>query len=89
MRNYQEDLLILHDTGLKGKAPKSESIIQVVWNPLPNWIKVNFDGAARGAPGMAGSGGVFRDCRGFVKGCFAFLLWELVLHLKRKFWVLL
>ena len=75
MRNCQEDLLILHNMGLKGKAPKSESIIHVVWNPHSlNWIKVNIDDAAPGAPSMPGSGSIFRNCRGFVQGCFAFSL---------------
>ena len=38
--------------------------------PLPGWVKVNVDGSAKGAPGGIVSAGVFRTCRGFVKGCF-------------------
>ena len=32
------------------------------------------DGAAFGAPGLAGCAVVFRNCRGFVKDCFAISL---------------
>ena len=54
MQNCQEDLLILHDMCLKGKASKSGSIIQVLFNtPPPNWIKVNIDDTARGTLGIA------------------------------------
>lgn len=35
------------------------------------WIKVNTDGAAKGAPGHAASGGIFQDRSGAVLGCFA------------------
>ena len=34
-------------------------------------IKCNIDGAARGSPGHAGCGGIFRDCSGPTLGCFA------------------
>ena len=67
-----EDFIILHNLDIKGNPPKSPSIIQVTWNPPPtNWTKLNIDGAAKGAPGHAGCGGIFRTCRGFVEGCFA------------------
>lgn len=35
------------------------------------WIKVNTDGAAKGSPGHAGGGAIFRDKIGAVLGCFA------------------
>ena len=35
---------------------------------------MNIDEATRGAPGQAGCGGVFRNYRGFIKGCFSFHL---------------
>ncbi|KAK3224617.1 hypothetical protein Dsin_004479 [Dipteronia sinensis] len=34
-------------------------------------VNVNTDGAALGSPGVRGCGGVFRNCRSFVKGCYA------------------
>ena len=72
MYNSQDELLILHNLGISGKARRSPSIIPVIWKPPPqNWIKVNIDGAAKGAPGHSDCGGIFRNCRGFSKGCFA------------------
>lgn len=51
------------------KAPK---IIEIQWQPPSlGWIKINTDGAAIGAPGRAGCGGIFRTYRRFCKGCFA------------------
>lgn len=35
------------------------------------WFKYNSDGAARGNPSHAASGGIFRDSRGAILGCFA------------------
>lgn len=46
--------------------------MEVHWNlPPPGWIKCNSDGSALGAPGVSTCGGVFRNSRGFVKGCFS------------------
>lgn len=39
--------------------------------PPSGWTKINTDSAARGQPGKATCGGVFRMPRGFVKGSFA------------------
>ena len=36
----------------------------------PGWLNINTDGADFGSLGIAGYAGVFRICRGFVKGCF-------------------
>lgn len=45
---------------------------EVRWVPPPiGWHKANFDGAARGSPGISTCGGIFRNHRGFVRGCFA------------------
>ena len=75
MKNCQEDLIILHNLRIKGRPPDGPSIIPVKWNlPPSGWIKVNIDGAARGSPGKAGCGGIFRTCRGFIKGCFSLFL---------------
>ena len=32
---------------------------------------MNTDGAVMGSPGVDGCGGIFQNCRAFVKGCFA------------------
>ena len=72
MRNCMDDLLILRRFGLQGRPSKAPVIKSVVWSPpAPGWIKVNTDGAALGSPGVGGCGGIFRNCRAFVKGCFA------------------
>ena len=75
IQNCQRDLIILHNLGIKGNPPKGPSIIPVSWNLPPlEWIKVNIDGLARGAPGRSGCGRIFRTFRGFVKGCFSVCL---------------
>ncbi|KAI9200016.1 hypothetical protein LWI28_001536 [Acer negundo] len=53
----------------------SPVIKSVIWSPpAPGWIKVNADGAVMGSPGFDGCGGIFRNCKAFVKGCFAISL---------------
>ena len=43
----------------------------VVWHrPLTPWLKLNTDGLAKGNPGQAACGGVFRDCYGQFRGGF-------------------
>ncbi|XP_050222916.1 uncharacterized protein LOC126673008 [Mercurialis annua] len=73
MHNSEKEKKIISLLNIKkihGKAPR---IIEVKWHPpLVNWIKVNTDGSATGSPGIAGSGGIFRNARGFPKGAFAF-----------------
>lgn len=55
-----------------GHYSKALSIIQVNWYPpLCGWIKCNFDGAARGNPGQAASGGIFRDNSAAILGYFS------------------
>ncbi|KAI9166139.1 hypothetical protein LWI28_026893 [Acer negundo] len=72
MRNFMDDLLILRRFGLQGRPSKAPVIKSVIWStPAPSWIKVNTDGAAMGSPGFGGCGGIFRNYRAFMKGCFA------------------
>ncbi|KAK3225743.1 hypothetical protein Dsin_005605 [Dipteronia sinensis] len=72
MRNCVDDLLILRRFDLYGRPARAPVIRSVIWSPpAPGWIKVNTDGAALSSPGVGGCGGVFRNCRAFVKGCFA------------------
>lgn len=55
-------------SGHVGSAP---SIREVVWSPPPCfWVKCNSDGTARGSPGLAACGGIFRDYRAATLGCF-------------------
>lgn len=46
------------------------NIIVCWFPPPPGWIKVHTDGTTQGAPAFDTCGGIFRTCRGFVKGCF-------------------
>ncbi|KAK3205148.1 hypothetical protein Dsin_019194 [Dipteronia sinensis] len=72
MWNCMDDFLILRRFGLLGRPSKSLVIKSVVWSPPAlSWIKVDADGATIGSPRVGGYGGIFRNCRAFVKGCFA------------------
>ena len=53
---------------IKVKIPKLAMWIP----PLPDVLKFNVDGSARGAPGLAGIGGVLRDDSGKVLCSFSF-----------------
>ncbi|XP_057811701.1 uncharacterized protein LOC131025940 [Salvia miltiorrhiza] len=71
MNNNCEDLIILRKIGIKGCASPPSDFINVYWWPPPNqWIKVNTDGSALGAPGKIVAGGDFRDNHSLVRGCF-------------------
>ncbi|KAK2647756.1 hypothetical protein Ddye_015245 [Dipteronia dyeriana] len=71
MRNCVDDLLILHRFDLRGRPARAPVIKSVIWSPpAPGWTKVNTDGAALSSPSTGGCGGIFRNCRAFVKGCF-------------------
>ncbi|KAI9198283.1 hypothetical protein LWI28_012969 [Acer negundo] len=72
MHNCMDDLLILCRFGLQGRPFEAAVIKSVIWSPpTPDWIKVNTDGVVMGSSGFGGCGGIFRNCRAFVKGCFA------------------
>ncbi|KAK9930542.1 hypothetical protein M0R45_027578 [Rubus argutus] len=72
MKNSVDDLCILRRIGILGRPSKAPKIIEVIWqSPSVFQVKINTDGAARGSPGLAGFGGIFRDHLGRVLGCFA------------------
>ncbi|KAK3229812.1 hypothetical protein Dsin_001693 [Dipteronia sinensis] len=82
IRNCVNDLLMLRCFGLCGRPTKTPVFKSVIWSPpTPGWIKVNMDGAALSSLGTGGCGGVFRNCRFFVKGVFLSLLVR-YLHLR-------
>ncbi|XP_057791344.1 uncharacterized protein LOC131008487 [Salvia miltiorrhiza] len=71
MANSCQDLMVLRKLGVKPRAAPPPTFINVYWWPPPNqWIKVNTDGSALGAPGKIAAGGVFRDKFSWVRGCF-------------------
>ncbi|KAK9288313.1 hypothetical protein L1049_016764 [Liquidambar formosana] len=75
MGNSVLDVQILHSLHLKGIPRKAPKVIPVFWHPpIADWIKVNTDGLSKGNPGIAASGGVFRNYRGFMKGFFGLCL---------------
>uniref|UniRef100_A0A803MBT6 RNase H type-1 domain-containing protein n=1 Tax=Chenopodium quinoa TaxID=63459 RepID=A0A803MBT6_CHEQI len=51
-----------------GKKARHETFVK--WKaPLTNWAALNTDGAAKGAPGQVGRGGILRDATGtFIQG---------------------
>lgn len=72
MRSCTNELTVLRSLDIKGHAARAPRIIQVDWYPpLCTWVKCNTDGAARGQPGHASCGGIFRDHRASFLGAFA------------------
>lgn len=71
MRSSISKFSILKAFKVTFHPPKAPSILQVEWKPPPcNWIKYNTYGAARGYPGSAACGGIFRDRSVATLGCF-------------------
>lgn len=72
MSSNIQELAILKRFSVAGKLSSAPKIKEVNWYP-PNrtWIKVNSDGAAKGSPGPAACGGIFRDSNSAILGCFA------------------
>lgn len=71
MKNSMVDLSIINKLGIKGRLNTAPKIIEVSWlPPHHSWIKINTNGMALGSPGLAAIGGIFRNSRGFSKGCF-------------------
>lgn len=69
---FNEHFQALYDVVIKGSTAhhlcRQEVLIR--WQfPPDGWVSLNTDGAAKGAPGLAGGGGILRDHRGgFIKG---------------------
>lgn len=67
-----DELTILRHFKVAGHARKAPIIKRVDSYPPPcYWVKCNSDGAARGSPGMAACGGLFRDNSSAVTGFFS------------------
>lgn len=70
-QNSARETVMLNFIGVKISFAGPKLIKDVKWIfPPPAWTKVNIDRAARGNPGNAEYGGVFRMCRRFVNGSF-------------------
>ncbi|XP_057774769.1 uncharacterized protein LOC130993749 [Salvia miltiorrhiza] len=69
--NTWTDYLTVRQLGVSVHQRPPPDFTSVYWSPPAySWIKANTDGSAVGAPGRICAGGVFRDWRGFVRGCF-------------------
>lgn len=63
---------MLKGSAVTTHAPRAPTIKQVDWFPPSfGWLKCNTDGAAKGCPGHAGAGGIFRNSLGDSFGCFS------------------
>lgn len=69
------DRQLLVSLGISPNSCKAPSIVPVRWHPPHfSWVKVNNDGLAKGNPGPAACGGVFRDSAGYFLGGFSLSL---------------
>ncbi|XP_057779485.1 uncharacterized protein LOC130998068 [Salvia miltiorrhiza] len=69
--NLWSDYLITRSIGVSMRAAPPPNFVSVSWwPPVEDWIKVNTDGAASGAPGDIAAGGVYRDKFCVVRCCF-------------------
>ncbi|KAF1898014.1 hypothetical protein Lal_00032776 [Lupinus albus] len=70
--NSVDNFVILHEFKVRQNFQEAPRIREVIWPaPIVGWIKINSDGAAHVAPGLAGGGCIFRDYNGNFKGDFA------------------
>ncbi|KAF1896791.1 hypothetical protein Lal_00034492 [Lupinus albus] len=70
--NSVANFVIMREFKVKQNFQRAPRIREVTWiAPLAGWIKINSDGAAHGALGLAGGGCIFRDYTGNFKGGFA------------------
>ncbi|XP_057779947.1 uncharacterized protein LOC130998549 [Salvia miltiorrhiza] len=71
INNQWADYLVVRRLGIRVRERPPPKFDSVYWSPPAfGWLKANTDGSAVGAPGRIFAGGVFRDWKGFVRGCF-------------------
>lgn len=72
MNSSIKEFVILKQFSIRVHHATTPSITQISWFPSPcYWVKYNSDGASRGSPGFSACGGLFRDYRTSIMGCFA------------------
>ncbi|PRQ50480.1 putative ribonuclease H-like domain-containing protein [Rosa chinensis] len=65
------DRQLLSTLGVAPLPRKCQGSCMVIWHPpLSPWLKLNTDGLAKGNPGPAACGGVFRNAKGLYQGGF-------------------
>jgi hypothetical protein len=47
-------------------SPQKKQVCEKWDPPPPRFLKINFDGASKGNPGLAGAGGIFWDSTGVI-----------------------
>lgn len=73
--HFGRDRDILSALGVSWQLGKAPQILILSWHPPPEgWIKANSDGLAKGNPGPAACGGVFRNARWEFLGGFGLAL---------------
>jgi len=75
MNNDMFDFNVFKFFGINTRTGKVLRPLPVKWEfPSPGWVKINTDGAARGYPGLAVCGSIFRRSMGeFIGAFYAFL----------------
>ena len=75
MKNDMLDCNVIKFFGINTRTGKVLRPLPIRWEfPSPGWLKINTDGAARGYPGLATCGGIFRGSMGeFIVTFSAFL----------------
>ena len=75
MKNDMMDFSVIKFFGINTRTSKVLSPLPIRWEfPSPGWVKINTDGAARGFPGLATCGGIFRESMGEFIGAFSVFL---------------
>jgi len=75
MKNDMMDFSVIKFFGINTHTGNVLRPLPVRWEfPSPGWVKINTDGAARGYPGLAACGGIFRgSMREFIGALSVFL----------------
>jgi len=75
MKNDMLDFNVIKFFGINTRSGKVLRPLHVRWEfPSPGWVKINTDGVARGYPGLATCGGIFRgSMREFISVFSTFL----------------
>jgi len=75
MKNDMLDFNVIKFFYINIRSGKVLRPLPVRWEfPSPGWVKINIDGAARGYPGLATCGGIFRESMGEFIGAFSAFL---------------
>lgn len=72
MQHKPLDRIIRKKFNISPHLNKIPKIIEVYWLPPHHqWVKLNTDGLSKGNSGVAAIGGIFRNFKGYVLGCYS------------------